>query len=140
MPITYVIDRFRQRKRTQAEGLVSFADITAHLDGEARDHGLDLPEVIDARSATTNITPEEVRRLVHRIQQMTRTQPFGPTAIVATNDFVFGMARMFSILMEPSGIAADVFRDVPSAEAWLDHVSCVSPGDRARKKNDPVER
>jgi hypothetical protein len=140
MPITYVIDRFRQRMRTQAEGLVTFADIAAHLEREARDRGLDLPEVIDARAATTNITPQEVRRLVHRVERMTRTQPFGPTAIVATNDFVFGMARMFSILMEPSGIAVNVFRDLPSAEAWLDQVSCVSPGNRVPRKNEPQER
>jgi hypothetical protein len=98
MPITFVIDRFRQRMWTQAEGLVTYADLSAHLDAEAREHGVDLPDLFDARDATTDITPRQVRQLVQRVQYMVRTQPFGPTAIIAINDFVFGLARMFSIL------------------------------------------
>jgi hypothetical protein len=123
MPIVYVIDRFLQRMVTRAEGLVTFADITAHLDAEAREHGLGLPELIDARSAMTNITPNEVRQLVHCVHDMVQRQPFGPTAILATNDVVFGMARMFSILVESHGVAVEVFRDPQSASAWLDQVS-----------------
>jgi hypothetical protein len=120
MPITYVIDRFRQRMLTQAEGLVTFADICAHLDAEAHDHGIDLPELFDARSASTNITAEEIRRLVRRVHGMVHTQPFGPTAIVTTDDFAFGMARMFAILVERAGVAIEVFRDLERAQAWLD--------------------
>jgi hypothetical protein len=120
MPIAYVIDRFRQRMLTQAEGLITFADLCRHLDAEARDHGIDLPELFDARSARTNVTPEEIRHLVRRVRDMVYKQPFGPTAIVTMDDFAFGMARMFSILVERTGVAIEVFRDLEGAEAWLD--------------------
>lgn len=121
MPITYVIDRFRQRMLTQAVGLITFADISAHLDAEASDHGIDLPELFDARSARTNLTPDEIRQLVRRVDRMVQEQPFGPTAIVTTDDFAFGMARMFSILVEGSGVPIEVFRDLERAQAWLDN-------------------
>jgi hypothetical protein len=123
MPITHVIDRFRQGMVTIAEGLVTFADIMAHLDVEAREHGLDLPELIDARFATTDITPNQVRQIVRRVHDLVRQQPFGPTAIVATDDVAFGMARMFSILAEGDGVAVGVFRDIQSASSWLKDIS-----------------
>jgi hypothetical protein len=125
MPITYVIDRLRQRMLTQASGLVTFADVIGHLDQEERDRGLDLPELVDARGAQTDLTAEQVRRLVQRAVQLLRTIPLGPTAIVASDDTLFGMARMYSILVEQDGISVDVFRDIESAQNWLD-----SPADR----------
>jgi hypothetical protein len=120
MPIIYVIDRFRQRMFTQAEGLVTFADICQHLDAEVRDHGIDLPELFDARAATTNVSVKEIRQVVRRVHDMVHKHPFGPTAIVTTDDFAFGMARMFSILVEGAGVAIEVFRDLERAQAWLD--------------------
>jgi hypothetical protein len=123
MPITYVIDSFRQRMWTHATGLVTVEDVAAHLDAEARDHGLGLPELCDAREATTNITAPEVRQLVHRARRLIEQQPFGPTAIVTINDVAFGMARMFAILVERLGVAVEVFRDVDSGWAWLDEVA-----------------
>jgi hypothetical protein len=140
MPITYVIDRFRQRMVTQAEGLVTFADLNSHLDAEARDRGVDLPELFDGRSATTDITTGDVRRLVQRVQKMVRAQPFGPTAIIVINDFAFGMARMFSILVERDGVAVEVFRDVESGSLWLDRVGSSSRRDWTRSQNDPRQR
>jgi hypothetical protein len=125
MPITYVIDRLRQRMLTQASGLVTFNDVIGHLDQEERDRGLDVPELVDARSAKTDLTAEQVRRLIQRGVQLLRTIPLGPTAIVADDDTLFGMARMYSILAEHDGIFVDVFRDIESAQNWLD-----SPADR----------
>jgi len=43
-----------------------------------------------------------------------------PTAIVASDDVVFGMARTYSILMEDSAAPVGVFRDRASAGSWLD--------------------
>jgi hypothetical protein len=120
MPITYVIDRFRQRMFTHASGLVTFRDVNCHLDHEERDRGLDLPELVDARGARTDLNSEQVRRLVQRAVRLMRTMPLGRTAIVADDDTLFGMARMYSILAEHDGIFVDVFRDIESAEQWLD--------------------
>jgi hypothetical protein len=120
MPITYVIDRLHQRMLTQASGLITFQDVDDHLDREERDRGLDLPELVDARGARTDLTSAQVRALVQRGIRMLRTIPLGPTAIVANDETLFGMARMYSILAEHDGITVDVFRDVDSASRWLE--------------------
>jgi len=137
MPISYSIDRFRQRMVTHAEGLITLADVDAHLDAELRERGTDVPELFDARFATTNITPSEVRQLVYRVHDIARAHPFGPTAIIALDDVAFGMARMFSILVAPYGVAIEVFRDVDSGSAWLDGAGSSSQGRPAAHKGRP---
>lgn len=123
MPIRYSIDRLNGRLLTHAEGVVSFEDINAHLDIEQRDRNLDRPELIDARGATVDLTTEQIRRLVQRTTNMLRLVDLGPTAIVTTSDVVFGMARMYSLLVESAGIATEVFRDIESATRWLEQVA-----------------
>ena len=119
MPISHVIDRFRQRMFTQASGLVTLEDLNAHLDAEERERGLDLPELFDATGVSTNVTPAQIRQLVNRAHATLRKGPLGPTAIVVTDDVAFGMAQMYAILTRPLGIVVEVFRDVESAERWL---------------------
>ena len=122
MPIQYVIDGIDQRVLTHADGLVTFQDLSQHLDAEERDRGLGLHELFDARGATTNVTAEQVRMLVQRAADTLRRIPLGPTAIVATDDVVFGMARMYAILTDEAGARVEVFRDVESANRWLREV------------------
>jgi hypothetical protein len=119
MAITFVIDRIRQRMLTHADGVLTFEELDRHIDEEERARALDLPELVDARGAKTDLTAEQVRRLVRRTTQLARTTPLGRTAIVATDDVAFGMARMYSILTEGQGAAVEVFRDLDSAEQWL---------------------
>jgi len=123
MPIRYSVDRIHRRLVTQANGLVTFQDINAHLDYEQRNRDLDRPELFDARGATTDLTADQVRRLAQRAADMLRIVDLGPTAIVTTDDVVYGMARMYSVLAEGAGAAAEVFRDMESATRWLDRQS-----------------
>ncbi len=53
MPIRYSTDPVNRRLVTRADGVVTFAEINAHLDIEQRNRDLDRPELIDARGATT---------------------------------------------------------------------------------------
>ena len=122
MPIRYAVDHLRGRLLTHADGIVTFHDINAHLDLEQRDRDLDRPELIDARGAITDLTPEQIRRLVQRAVNMLRVVELGPTAIVTDDDVTFGMARMYSILAESAGVAAEAFRDLESATRWLDQM------------------
>ena len=108
---------------TRADGVVTFHEINAHLDIEERNRDQHRPELIDARGATTDLTAEQVRRLVRRAADMLRVADLGPTAIVTTNDVVYGMARMYSILAEGVGANAEAFRDMDSATRWLDRMS-----------------
>jgi len=123
MPIHYSIDPGRRRLMTRADGVVTFHDINAHLDAEQKNRDLNRAELIDARGATTDVTAEQVRRLVRRAADMLRVVELGPTAIVTNNDVVYGMARMYSILAEGVGANTEVFRDMESATRWLDRMS-----------------
>jgi hypothetical protein len=123
MPIRYSIDPARHRLMTVADGVVTFHDINAHLDLEQRNRDLHRAELIDARGATTDVTSEQVRRLVRRAADMLRVVELGPTAIVTTDDVVYGMARMYSILAEGVGVNVEVFRDMEFATRWLDRMS-----------------
>jgi len=123
MPIRYHVDRLHRRLLTHADGVVTFHDISAHLDLEQRDHNLDRPELIDARGATTNLTREQIRLLVQRATNMLRVVDLGPTAIVTNDDVVFGIARMYTLLADSAGVAAEVFRDLDSASRWLNRMA-----------------
>src|SRR5215472_5091609 len=111
MPIHYVIDHVHGRLVTRADGVVTFHDINAHLDVEQRNGDLQRPELVDASGATTDLTAEQVRRLVQRAADMLRDVQLGAMAIVANDDVVYGMARMYSILAESVGANAEAFRD-----------------------------
>jgi hypothetical protein len=135
MPITVTVDHAQRRVLARCEGVITYADVELHLQFEEQERGLTYQELFDARGATTNLTPEEIRRLVSRVQTLHRSQPdFGPTAIVADSDFMFGMARMFALLNDvteggTSGPAVEAFRDVYSAEQWLRVHATGSAGD-----------
>jgi hypothetical protein len=67
--------------------------------------------------------PAQVRQLVLRAADLLRVVKLGPTAIVTTDDVVYGMARMYSVLAEGLGVRTDVFRDLESAARWLNQVT-----------------
>jgi len=121
--IHYIVDPVRGRLVTTAEGLVTFDDITAHLDLEEHNRDLSRPELIDARHVTTNVTADQIRRLAQRAADMLPRVRLGATAVVTTNDVAFGMARMYSVFAESAGALVEVFRDLEAASGWLDFVS-----------------
>jgi len=123
MPIRYSLDRLHGRLVTRADGVLTFHEISAHLNTEQRNRDLDLPELIHARGATTNVTPDQVRQLVDRAVGMLRVVDLGATAIVTTDAALYGVARMYALLAGRVGIAAAVFRDVDAASRWLDGFS-----------------
>jgi N-acetyl-anhydromuramyl-L-alanine amidase AmpD len=125
MPIRSTVDHARHRVTTRCEGVVTFDDVVEHLELEARERGLSYHELFDVSGCRTNITADQIRSLVHQVRVLARSHPgFGPTAIVAHSDVMYGMARMFSILNEVPehgvpGPPIEVFRDVAEAEQWL---------------------
>jgi 2-hydroxychromene-2-carboxylate isomerase len=104
---------------TRATGAITYAEIDAHLDEEERARAIGEPELLDATGATTDLSVDQVRALVHRAHRMLRRGAVGPTAVVADQDVLFGMARMYQLLAELDGISVSVFRDAEDAERWL---------------------
>jgi len=121
MAITYTLDRPRRRMYTRAEGMLTLAEIEAHLEVEETDRALGYAELFDARGTTLSLNADDVRRLVERARKLHAAGVVvGPTAIVANSDVVFGMARMYAILSGFVHAPVEVFREVEPALAWLD--------------------
>jgi len=85
MPIRYSIDRIHRRLVTHADGVLTFHDINAHLDIEQGNRDLDLPELFDARGATTALTPTQVRRLVQRAEDISVIDVGGTVGVTAAS-------------------------------------------------------
>ena len=120
MPIDFVFDSARGRLQTTARGLVTLRDLLDHVDDEARNQHLGATELFDAREATTDLTSLQIHELVDRMRHHATFGRLGPTALVTENDVVYGMARMYSILSHEFDASFAVFRDIASAEQWLE--------------------
>jgi len=121
MAITYTLDRPARRMYTRAEGVLTLPELEEHLDVEERERALGYAELFDARGARTDLTPADVRRLVERAREAhAGGLVVGPTAVVADNDVVYGMARMYALLAEFENAPVEVFREVEPALEWLD--------------------
>src|SRR5262249_42607160 len=103
MPIHFHYDPAVGILFTRAEGLLTFDEILRHLNEEQKAKGIAHPEVFDATQAHTDATEEQIRGIVQRMIDMHRQGAFGPTAVITTNDVLFGMARMLAILSALGG-------------------------------------
>jgi hypothetical protein len=120
MPIHFYYDRDLGILFTRAEGLLTFDEILRHLNKERSAKGIGHPEVFDATQASTDATADQVRLVVQRMIDMRRQGAFGPTAVITTNDVVFGMARMLAILSElGGGPKVQVFRTFNEGLDWV---------------------
>jgi hypothetical protein len=121
VPIRFTYNSKAKILFTTAEGLVSFEEIQAHLNGEWSAHLVGSRELVDASAASTNLTSDEVKKIVATLQHMASQREFGPTAVVTNDNVLFGMASMVGILSElQGGPAIGVFRSFSEGLNWLD--------------------
>jgi len=120
LPISFEVDRERRRIRTTAEGAVTVADVAAHLENLV-ERGIEAySELIDATQASRpGWYSADVRRAADLISTLGGSPRLGSRAVVVTRAAAFGMVRMLSVLIG-SRLRLEVFRDVASAEKWLD--------------------
>lgn len=121
MAVNFHIDRVNRRIYSKATGLVTFDDLFKHITTELEPEIIGFAEIFDCTDATTDLTVEQVGRLAEKRRQVAQSQPAGAAAVVATNDLFFGMLRMFDMLTETVR-PMRVFRDIKSAERWLDSI------------------
>lgn len=120
MPLRYFIDKERRLVTTTVWGSVGFAETKAHQDQLVRDPDFnsEFNQLIDASGITSlNISIQEAKNIA--------TQPlFSPAsrrAVVATDPFIFGMARLMEAYHSNARLEAQVtvFYDHDSALEWL---------------------
>ena len=122
MPIHYRIDHSLGAVFTTASGTISEEELLDHMNRLSADHGLaptcvelvDLSRVEQVKASSGSIEKAaEFRRSYGEKTRVTKT------AIVATSDYIFGLARMYEILAEETNHTTRVFRDMSQAKEWL---------------------
>ncbi|MET0753461.1 MAG: hypothetical protein ABWZ66_08815 [Pyrinomonadaceae bacterium] len=122
MPISYTIDNENRRIYTHCEGVITYEDFRAHMNAEEDSPAASYGEIFDCTDATTDITPDQIRSLAAERQAIAERRKAAPVAIIAANDHLFGMLRMFDILTEAIR-PMQVFRAVEAAERWLNEIT-----------------
>ena len=120
MPISYVIDEKRCQVRTTVTGPVTVQDIFDHVELSCRREILGYAELIDARAAGQPfLSPADLWRTARAIRALNLTKPFGPRAILVADDRVYALSCLFAVGVMGL-ISISVFRNLHSAENWLD--------------------
>lgn len=121
MPITYTIDRQAGLILTTATGMLTNQELLEHKQRLSRDADVRVGtvELSDVRGvASLEITAEGVRQFVAHDAADTERFADYRLAIVASEDVVYGMARMYQMMTDPNA-KVRVFRSMTEARAWL---------------------
>jgi hypothetical protein len=122
MPVTYQIDHAKQLVRTCCTGATTLDEVLQHFAVLVQDLKcpdrlnvlLDLSEMTSLPASTQlRVVASEIARVVPRVQ-------FLNCAIIAPQDALFGMARMFEVYAEQHFAATRVFRTREEGVIWLE--------------------
>jgi hypothetical protein len=119
--ITATYDHTHRRVIAVAEGRVTLEQIRDHLEEERQEPGLAYGELIDARGSDPNLSPADVRVLVALLRWLGERTRLGPTAVLVSTDFQYGITRMVEMMVEDVCLIKP-FRTEPDAERWLAEV------------------
>jgi hypothetical protein len=106
-----------------ATGPITAADLVTFIDGEWPNLPPDGAVLIDGRSASVQLSADEVRLLV---SQTARNRGLARIAIVTDHDLEFGLARMYEMQVVEYATVG-VFRAIDAATDWLGSSGGVQP-------------
>jgi|SRR5580700_5233288 hypothetical protein len=114
------IDRERHELDVIAFGPINYAQIEKHLIEERNIGGLAYKEFVDARDAglVFALSATEIRKIVALVRNLCQQCKFGPTAVLVSTDFAFGIMRAMEMLLDD---VAEIrpFREERLARSWL---------------------
>jgi hypothetical protein len=114
------IDHERHELDAIAFGPINYAQIEKHLIEERNIGGLAYKEFVDARDAglVFALSPTEIRQIVALVRNLCQQCKFGPTAVLVSTDFAFGIMRAMEMLLDD---VAEIrpFREERLARSWL---------------------
>jgi hypothetical protein len=132
MTITTRLNKKTSRLLTQVKGTLNYQDFLTHIKETRPRLAPSWPELFDARDALTDITTAEIRDLCYAAQGAATNGEIGPMAIIATNDLLYGLARMYSGLCGGRANPIEVFRELRPAQDWLGSLEIGTPNPKAR--------
>ena len=123
MPIIYKIVPDRKAAYIKAIGEVTVEDILlegAKMFAQSEwENGFSI--LCDYREVTEfNIDTKQVRMIVEQDMKHDPMLDKSKCAVVATDDLVYGMSRMWEILSADTRLTTEVFRDINDAINWLE--------------------
>ena len=118
MPAAYLIDVERQLVISRAWGAVTNDDVREHNRALRADPLFDpgYRQLVDMTGITEDLVDITTKR------EVSQNQVFAPgvqRAWIASEDYTYGMARMYSVAAESRGQTIGVFRARSDAEEWL---------------------
>ena len=128
VPFVDAIDDSHRRITVATTVDLTLEDIAAILDLRSGNRHRYALLIDTSEGPLPTLTPEKIRHIVDRVTEVVhRAGPRGPTAIVAPDNAVFGMGRMFETLCDLAGIPnVRVFRNRIEAEQWLEQEPSVT--------------
>jgi hypothetical protein len=140
MPAEHRFDETRRMMTTRFWGVIGDEDLLgmARMIAEDPRIGPGTRELLDLREVERADIARETLRAVADIDRAHPDKFKGNrTAIVATRDAHYGLAKMYSHLMAVMGAPTDVrvFRTIEEAQAWLEQVPLTLP----RKPQPPAD-
>jgi hypothetical protein len=122
MPITVDTDPERDLTIFKATGLIEFEEVLFALKAFYDDEPTPNMLIDLAELPTIQISSKEIQELAVFQPRFEGNRAPGKTAILATDDLHFGMARMFEAQSKIHGAthAVMTFKDLGSAISWLD--------------------
>ena len=121
MPVTYVIDKQRKFIHTRCVGVTTFDEVIGHFDKLSMDP--DCPDQLDVLLDLSEMTSipesEQLRAVSKKIKETKSVVQFGCCAVVAIQEILFGMSRVFEVYTASHFSAVRVFKNIDEARYWL---------------------
>ena len=121
VPVVYRIDSELNRIVTTCQGETTLREVIGHFDELEADPECpdDADVLLDLSAMTALPNVGQMRSAAERAGSAARRVRFGAIAIVAPNEALFGMARVFETFTERHFSRTGVFRNREAAERWL---------------------
>jgi hypothetical protein len=122
VPFSYEIDRGRDFVSIVASGKITTEEALATFDAIVGEPGFHpgMKILSDHRDLETVVPIAFIKAWISRIEEAGKLFRGTRAALVESGTVRYGMARMASILTEPTAIEMRVFRDVEEARNWLE--------------------
>jgi len=119
MPITFIIDPDTQIIYTTAFGDIHPDDLIAHGQRLADANLLNRPQVFDARAANLELTKAQVQRLATQTKEFRKGLKPTPVAFVTDSNSLYGMLRIYQVMIQNINPGFSVFRNIDEAQQWV---------------------
>jgi hypothetical protein len=121
MAITYTISRDQRRINAFATGITRADDLHGLIKSLLADPEFvpGLRALYDARYAEPDITVLQLAEVAGEVKKLL-DRGLGRIAVVAQSETTYRVAKTFSIIARAIGIDVDVFKELATAQAWLD--------------------